>query len=133
MKTTTAISWILRIAISIIYLQTLYFKFTGHPDSVYIFSELGLEPYGRISVGVIELIVSILLLINKTKLLSIIVSLGIITGAIASHFLVIGITIKEDNGGLFTLAIIIFTLNIVLIYLHKTDFSRILNSKIYTK
>lgn len=133
MKTTTIISWVLRIAISIIYLQTLYFKFTGHPDSVYIFSELGLEPYGRIGVGVIELIVSILLLINKTKLLSIIVSLGIITGAIASHLLVIGITIKEDHGGLFTLAIIIFTLNIVLIYLHKTDFSKILKNKIYIK
>lgn len=133
MKITFLLSFVLRIAISLIYLQTLYFKFTGHPDSVYIFSKLGLEPYGRIGVGVIELIVSILLLINKTKLLSIIVSLSIITGAIASHLLVIGITIKEDDGGLFTLAIIIFTLNIVLIYLHKTDFSRFLNYKIYTK
>lgn len=131
MNKIMSLSFILRIVISIIYLQTLYFKFTGHPDSVYIFSELGLEPYGRIGVGVIELIVSILLLINKTKLLSIIVSLGIITGAIASHLLVIGITIKEDHGGLFTLAIIIFTLNIVLIYLHKTDFSKILKNKIY--
>lgn len=133
MKKTLLLSFALRIVVSLIYLQTLYFKFTGHPDSVYIFSKLGLEPFGRIGIGVIELIVSILLLINKTKLLSIIVSLGIITGAIASHLLVIGITIKEDHGGLFTLAIIIFTLNIVLIYLHKTDFSRILNHKIYTK
>ena len=133
MKKTSLLSFVIRIAISLIYLQTLYFKFTAHPDSVYIFSKLGLEPYGRIGIGMLELIVAILLVLNKTKLLSIIVSLGIITGAIASHLLVIGITIKEDHGGLFTLAIIIFTLNIVLIYLHKTDFSKILNSKIYTK
>ena len=55
MKTRTIISWTLRILIAIIFLQTLYFKFTAHPDSVHIFSELGIEPYGRIGVGIFEL------------------------------------------------------------------------------
>lgn len=115
-------SLIIRIIISIIYIQTSYFKLTGHPDSVYIFSKLGIEPYGRFGAGVIELMISPLLLINKTKLLSIIVSLGIIIGIIVSHLYIIGINIKGDNGSLFTLAIIIFILNIVLIHLHRTDF-----------
>ena len=36
---------------AIVLLQTLYFKFTAHPDSVYIFTTLGIEPYGRIGSG----------------------------------------------------------------------------------
>ena len=47
---------VLRIVIAVILLQTLRYKFLAHPDSVYIFSTLGLEPYGRIGIGVMELI-----------------------------------------------------------------------------
>jgi len=46
-QTKNIVSKVLRVVIAIIYVQTLYFKFSGHPDSVYIFSKLGLEPYGR--------------------------------------------------------------------------------------
>jgi hypothetical protein len=58
--------WLLRILAAIIMLQTLYFKFTAHPQSVKLFTELGMEPWGRIGVGTFELIASILLLIPRT-------------------------------------------------------------------
>ncbi|HRD09037.1 MAG TPA: DoxX family protein, partial [Saprospiraceae bacterium] len=88
------LSWLLRITIAIIFLQTLYFKFTAHPDSVYIFSKLGVEPYGRIGLGIIELITSLLILWPRTKIIGILLSLGIITGALFSHLLVIGTEVK---------------------------------------
>lgn len=127
MKTTNILSWALRIGIAVIYLQTLYYKFTAHPDSVHIFSELGLEPYGRIGLGIVELITSILILIPGTKIWGIIISLGIISGAIFSHLLVIGTEVKGDSGGLFLLAIIVFIGSNVLLYLHKDDFMALLN------
>jgi putative oxidoreductase len=121
MKTTTIFSWILRIGIAIIFLQTLFFKFTAHPDSVHIFTELGVEPYGRIGVGIVELITSILLLINRTKIIGILLSLGVINGAIFSHFLVIGTNVKGDSGSLFVLAIIVFFASLILLFLHKIE------------
>lgn len=72
----------LRIAIAIILVQTLRYKFTAHPDSVYIFTKVGLEPYGRIAIGFIELISGILLLIPKTVWLGAGLTVGVMAGAV---------------------------------------------------
>jgi putative oxidoreductase len=116
-----AISLILRITVAVIFIQTLYYKFTAHPDSVYIFTSLGVEPYGRIGLGIIELITAILLLIPRTKLAGIIISLGIISGAIFSHLLVLGINVKGDGGKVFELALIVLIASSTLLYLHKVE------------
>lgn len=113
------ISWVLRIAAAVILLQTLYFKFTGHPESVELFSKLGVEPWGRIGTGVIELIASILLLIPSTVFIGAFVGIGLMAGAILSHLTVIGIASDGDGGQLFMLAIIILTCCTVLALLHK--------------
>lgn len=115
------ISWILRLTVAIILLQTLYFKFTAHPDSVHIFSALGVEPWGRISLGIIELITAILILIPKTKIIGMINSLGIILGAVFSHILVLGVNVGNDGGGLFTLAIIVLIASTSFLIMHKNE------------
>src|SRR2546427_10872703 len=84
-KTLKIVDWILRIIVAVILLQTLFFKFTGAKESVYIFSTLGLEPWGRIGSGVVELIASILLLTPRTAVYGAVLSLGVIGGAIVSH------------------------------------------------
>jgi uncharacterized membrane protein YphA (DoxX/SURF4 family) len=93
---------------AIIFLQTLYFKFTAHPDSVYIFSKLGMEPWGRIGVGVAELITSILLLIPRTTGIGALLGLGTISGAIFFHLFILGIEVNGDHGKVFYLALIVF-------------------------
>jgi hypothetical protein len=98
---------IFSILAAILFLQTLYFKFSGAPESLYIFSQLGLEPYGRIGVGVIEFFVAFLLLFRKTALTGAIFGIIIIVGAIYSHLFILGIEILNDRGFLFGLAIII--------------------------
>ncbi len=114
-------SLILRITVAVIFIQTLYYKFTAHPDSVHIFTALGLEPYGRIGLGVMELITSILLLIPRTIIVGILLSLGIISGAIFSHLLVIGINVNGDGGKVFELALVVLFASITLLYLHKNE------------
>ncbi|MCU0422430.1 MAG: DoxX family protein [Bacteroidia bacterium] len=121
MKTTIIISSLLRITIAVILLQTLYFKFTAHPDSVHIFTELGVEPWGRITLGILELIIACLVALPKTKTLGIIASLGIIIGAIGSHFLVLGFNVQGDGGGLFTLALVVFISSILYLVINKIN------------
>jgi hypothetical protein len=98
------------VAAALILLQTLFFKFTGAPESVYIFNELGIEPYGRIGTGILELIAAGLLLFKRTSLFGSILGLGIISGAILSHLFVLGIEVQNDGGLLFGLAILVFIL-----------------------
>lgn len=118
MKARKIISWILRIVAAIILLQTLYFKFSGHPESVELFTKLGAEPWGRIGTGVIELIVGILLLIPATAFIGAFIGVGLMTGAILSHLMVIGIESKGDGGQLFMLAIIVLIFCLALCVIH---------------
>ena len=111
----------LRIIVAIILVQTLRFKFTAHPDSVYIFTKVGLEPNGRILIGVLELIAAILILIPKTVWAGAILTLGIIGGAIFMHLTQLGIEINNDGGVLFFTAIITFALSAVILYKYKQD------------
>lgn len=103
-----SISWILRIIAAVILLQTLYFKFTAQPESVNLFSLLGMEPWGRIATGVLELIAAIFILIPKTKLIGAGLGLGLMSGALFFHFTKIGIVDATGNATLFIYATVVF-------------------------
>ncbi|WP_296385934.1 DoxX family protein [Winogradskyella sp.] len=112
---------VLRIVVAIILIQTLRFKFTAHPDSVYIFETVGLEPFGRIAIGVLELIAGILLLIPKTIWAGAALSLGLIGGAIMMHLTQLGIEVKGDGGVLFYTAVITFILSAIILYSQRKE------------
>src|SRR5262245_11601947 len=107
-RSQSTISWILQLVVAGILFQTLFFKFTGAEESKYIFSKLGMEPWGRIGSGVVELIACILLLYPKTITFGAMLSVGVISGAIASHLTQLGIVVKDDGGLLFALAVVVF-------------------------
>lgn len=90
---------------AIILLQTLWFKFTGAPESVYIFSTLGVEPWGRIGSGIAELVAALLLVLPRTAWAGAAMALGIMGGAILSHLAVLGVEVMDDGGTLFMLAL----------------------------
>ena len=116
-------SWMLRGIAAVILLQTLFFKFSGAKESVYIFTTLGIEPWGRIGSGVVELLASILLLLPRTVLFGSLLSLGTISVAILSHLTKLGIAIPavEDNGELFALALVVFVCSAAVLVLHRHE------------
>ena len=128
MNKKNLISFVLRLTVAIILLQTLYFKFTAHPDSVHIFSALKVEPRGRIGLGIVELITAILILNPKTKIIGMINSLGIILGAVFSHLLVLGVNVRNDGGSLFALAIIVLIASTIFLFMHKTEVLTLMKS-----
>lgn len=116
-------SWILRLTAAIILLQTLFFKFSGAPESVYIFSTLGAEPWGRIGSGIIELIAAALLLYPRTPALGAMLAMAVMIGAIGAHITRLGITLPAvgDRGELFALAVIVFVCSAVVLLLHRHE------------
>lgn len=112
---------VIRVIVAIILVQTLRFKFTAHPDSVYIFSTLGLEPFGRIGIGVVELIASILILIPKTVWLGAGISVCALSGAVYFHLTTLGIEVQGDGGTLFSMAFITLILSIFILGAYRND------------
>jgi len=119
--TITVLSWLLRIAAAIILLQTLFFKFTAAPESVYIFTKVGAEPWGRIGSGVIELIAATLILTPRFTWLGSLLAMGVMAGAVLSHLTVLGIEVQGDKGLLFALALIVFVCSTINLLLHRSE------------
>ena len=109
----------LKIVVAIILIQTLRFKFTAHPDSVYIFTKVGLEPYGRIGVGILELIAGILLLIKRTSWLGAGITAGVIAGAVIMHLTNLGIEVNGDRGVLFYTAVFVLLASLFILYTER--------------
>jgi uncharacterized membrane protein YphA (DoxX/SURF4 family) len=111
--------WVLRVLAAIILLQTLFFKFTGAEESVYIFTKLGIEPWGRIGTGVMELIASLLILLPRTTAFGALLAVGIMSGAILSHLFFLGISVQGDGGLLFVYALLVFSSAAVLLVWYR--------------
>ena len=115
------LSWACRIVAAIILLQTLFFKFTAAPESVYIFTKVHAEPWGRIGSGIIELIAAVLLLIPRTVWAGAFLALGVMAGAILSHLTILGIEVMGDGGLLFGLALGVFATSATALVLHRSQ------------
>ena len=114
-------SWALQLVVAVILLQTLFFKFTGAAESVYIFSALGVEPWGRIGSGIVELIAATLLLVPATVTVGAALALAVIVGAIVSHLTVLGIEVQGDGGLLFFLALTVFIASAAILVLRRSE------------
>jgi putative oxidoreductase len=124
-KTQAVLSWGLQLAAAGILLQTLFFKFTGAEESVYLFTTLGAEPWGRIGSGIVELIASVLLLVPATASVGALLALGAMAVAIVSHLTVLGIDVNGDGGLLFGLAVIVFACCVVVFMLRRAQLPRV--------
>ena len=123
-------TWALRILAAIILLQTLFFKFTAAPESVYIFSTIGMEPWGRIGIGVLELIASVLILIPATTLFGAILGVGLMAGALFFHITRLGIAVQNDGGQLFIYALIVLLSSMALIVIKRNDLTVFIQSTV---
>jgi len=129
MKTAMLFSyWAARIVATLIMLQTLFFKFSGAEESIYIFSTVGMEPWGRIGVGILELVASVLLLINATAWLGAGLASGLMAGALLLHLTILGIPVKNDHGYLFFLALIVLLCSLFVLYVNKEKIQAMLKS-----
>lgn len=112
-------TWILRLIAAVILLQTLFFKFTASPESVYIFSTIGMEPWGRIGSGIAELIASILILVPATTGIGALLGLGLMSGALFFHITSLGLVVMDDHGQLFIYALLVFASCLILVILYR--------------
>jgi uncharacterized membrane protein YphA (DoxX/SURF4 family) len=113
--------WLLRIIAALILLQTLFFKFSGAEESIYIFSAIGMEPWGRIGTGVLELIAALLILYPLTTAIGAALGMGLMAGAIFFHLTKLGIVVKDDGGLLFTYALVVFISCAILLIVYRKD------------
>lgn len=107
--------WVVKVIAALIMLQTLFFKFSGAAESIYIFTKVGIEPWGRIGTGIVELIASFLILIPRSAWLGAFIAIGTMAGAIATHLTLLGIEVMGDNGQLFYMAVITLVCSLIVL------------------
>lgn len=112
-------TWIARVAAAAILLQTLFFKFTGAPESVYIFTTVGQEPWGRYGSGVVELIAGVLLFVPGLTAVGAGLAFGVMSGAIFFHLTKLGIAVQGDGGLLFVLAVVVWLAAAFLLWIYR--------------
>jgi uncharacterized membrane protein YphA (DoxX/SURF4 family) len=122
-----------RLAAAFIMGQTLYFKFTGSAESIYIFSTVGMEPWGRWMVGVFELIAAVLFLIPKTAWAGGIIAIGLMAGAIGMHLTILGVEVMGDKGQLFYYALIVFLCGLYVVFNNRDKILKDVLPKILKK
>ena len=128
MKPFTIILWVLRLLAAAIMLQTLFFKFSASEESVYIFSAIGMEPWGRIGTGVMELIASILILIPRTTAAGALLAIGLMSGALFFHVTTLGIEVMGDGGQLFIYALLVLFSSLVLLFVYQSQIKQLVKS-----
>jgi putative oxidoreductase len=121
MTALVVFAWVLRLVAAVILLQTLFFKFTGAAESVYIFTKVGAEPWGRIGSGVVELVAAVLLLWPRFTWLGALLAAGVMAGAVMSHLTLLGIEVQGDGGLLFYLAMTVLVSSLSLLYLQRAQ------------
>ena len=120
-RNATLVSWVCQLTAAVILGQTLFFKFAGAPEARYIFTTLGVEPWGRIATGVLELVAVLLLLYPRTAVFGAVLALGLMGGAILSHLTRLGIDVQGDHGLLFTLAIIVLVVAAIIVVIRRRE------------
>lgn len=118
-KLKPIVYWIARLVAAAIMLQTLYFKFTGAEESIFIFTQVHMEPWGRIGVGIFELVASVLILVNATAWMGAVLALGLMGGAMMMHFTILGIEVQGDGGQLFLYAVLVSVCSAVVLLYNK--------------
>ena len=120
-KLHRAVSWVFQLIAAVILLQTLFFKFTGAAESKFIFTVLGVEPWGRIATGLVELVAAGLLLSGRYAVAGALLSLGLMGGAILSHLTQLGLVVQNDGGLLFALAVTVAGASAVVLWLRRSQ------------
>jgi hypothetical protein len=128
-KTQQYVAWGLSAYIAFVFVQSLFFKFSGSAESIFIFgtlrdwSGIGLfEPFGRWFIGFSELVAAILLFVPGFAVVGAGIALVIITGAIFFHlFTPIGVEIMGDGGELFILACGVWLSAVAILFLRRDE------------
>jgi uncharacterized membrane protein YphA (DoxX/SURF4 family) len=136
LRKQSIVVFVLSLYIAFVFVQSLFFKWTGSEESIFIFATLrewsgiGLfEPFGRFFIGFCELVASILLFVPRTRIWGAGMAIVIISGAIFFHlFTPLGVVIKGDGGLLFTLACGVWLSSAVILLIHRNEVLALLNT-----
>jgi uncharacterized membrane protein YphA (DoxX/SURF4 family) len=113
------VSWTCQRIAAGIMIETLFFKFTAAPESVYIFRRMSTEPWWRWGQGIGELFASVCLLVPRLHWMGGILTTGAMLAAILSHLTWLGYFIMGDHGLLFGMALATFTCGLTALVLHR--------------
>jgi putative oxidoreductase len=117
-RARTGLSWLAQLVAAAILGMAGLSKLSSAPDSVALFTRLGVEPWGRYLLGAVELLTALLLLWPKSAVVGGVLGMVLMLGAIATHLFRIGITYGGDPS-LFLMATVVLLASAATITLRR--------------
>lgn len=112
------IQWGLRIFIAYHLFETAYVKLSASQGAVDLFTMLGMEPYGRILMGIVELITVLLVLYSHTVGIGALLGAGSMGVVILYHLTKLGVVMNGD-ASLFIIACAVFLASLALVIFER--------------
>lgn len=113
--------WIPRLAIAGVLGATVPAKLSGAEEAVALFTDLGVEPWGRIALGLMEALLVVGILLPKTYVTAAALVVGVLGGALMSHLTLLGIEVSDDGGTMFGMAVVGFASGAVITWMRRRE------------
>jgi len=111
----------LQIVSAVILLFAGVTKFLATEGNVFIFTELDMEPTGRIIIGLIETAAALMLMTKNYAAMGALFGLGTMCGAVIAHVSILGFNVQGDQGlHIVALSTVVLCTGTVLIARRKT-------------
>lgn len=145
-KTLSLLPHAIALFITAVFVDSLRFKFSNHPNTENIFGILnewagtfGAEGlfahnglFSAYVIGSVELVASVLLVVGIVQVMralqawGALLAFGVMTGALFFHlFTPLGIDPNNDGGGLFMVAVLVWFGSAILLYVRKADILKV--------
>ena len=137
------VPWILAVLVAIVFVQSLFFKFSNSFETQHIFGTIGqwmegigvlrfaaegFAAYGGYTIGTIELVASVLILLRPTQALGALIAACVISGALFFHlFTPLGVSVvinemgERDGGQLFAMAVLVWLSSLAILWVRRHD------------
>lgn len=101
------VTWILVVIAAVILIYNAYIKLSSNPGAIQLFSSLGLEPFGRFTIGLLELAAAVLMIFPGTVKYGAVLGSILMSGVIVIHITKLGIALN-GNYSFFFMGVIAF-------------------------
>ncbi len=119
-KNQTYLSWGAQIIAAAILAIAMVPKFTSAPEAIDTFTTLGVEPWGRYVVAIMELLAVVLLLAPlRQYALGALVAVGLMVGAIASHAWRLGFS--GAAAAMTGMAVVVLIAGLIVVYIRRQE------------
>ena len=113
------IAWLCQFIAGPIFIWVGILKLSGNQTDIDLFLTLGMEPAGRIIIGIVELFAGLLIISDAFAALGALLGVAVMIGAIIAHATRLGFSIGGDGGVHILMLLLVFSTSLSILIIRR--------------